>query len=348
MTKLYVIAGHGAGDPGAVGNGYQEAERVRALASRMKALGGSEVEVLNTSRNWYADNGISGLSIPSDSCLVELHMDSAGAGARGGHVIIKAGFEPDEYDKALAEFVSGHFPGRSTIIAKRSDLANVNRAAARGINYRLLECCFISNAQDVAKFNANIDAVAAGIIGAFGIGAGSAPAVPSAPPSAPTPTPKPSAPAGKVTIRYGLHVIGDGWLDEVTDFGGGSDGFAGLPFYSHDFLYAKVDRGSLRYRVHTREDGWLDWVYKGDRSDTVNGCAGIAGHAIDGVQAYYTTPEGEDFQQVWYRSQTTQREGWLAVCCDDGTSVDGYDGWAGMYGEPMDRLQMAVGTSNPF
>ena len=32
MVKLYVIAGHGAGDSGAVGNGYQEAERVRVLA----------------------------------------------------------------------------------------------------------------------------------------------------------------------------------------------------------------------------------------------------------------------------------------------------------------------------
>ena len=171
---------------------------------------------------------------------------------------------------------------------------------------------------------------------------------PSAPPSAPTPKPAPSAPASKVTIRYGLHVLGDGWLDEVTDFGSGNEGFAGLPFYSHDLLYAKVDRGQLRYRAHTREDGWLDWVYKGDRNDTVNGCAGILCHAIDGVQAYYTTPEGEEFQQVWYRSQTTQREGWLAVCCDDGTSVDSYDGWAGMYGEPLDRLQMAIGTRNPF
>lgn len=171
MAKLYVIAGHGAGDPGACGNGYQEAERVRALASRLKALGGSNVEVLDTSRNWYADNGISRLSIPSGACLLELHMDSAAASARGGHVIIKSGFGADKYDNALAKFISGYFPGRSTILAKRSDLANVNRAAARGINYRLLECCFISNAQDLAKFNANIDEVAKGILKAFDIAA---------------------------------------------------------------------------------------------------------------------------------------------------------------------------------
>ena len=32
MAKLYIICGHGAGDPGAIGCGYNEAERVRELA----------------------------------------------------------------------------------------------------------------------------------------------------------------------------------------------------------------------------------------------------------------------------------------------------------------------------
>ena len=35
MAHLFIIAGHGAGDCGAVGYGYTEAERVRALASRL-------------------------------------------------------------------------------------------------------------------------------------------------------------------------------------------------------------------------------------------------------------------------------------------------------------------------
>lgn len=172
MAKLYIICGHGGNpyDSGAVGNGYQEAERVRALAKRIKALGGSEVEVLDTSRNWYADGGISRLSLPKDACLLELHLDSASASARGGHVIIHGSFEPDKYDKALAEFISDMFAGRSITISKRTDLANPNRAAKRGINYRLIECCFISNKKDITKFNNNMDEVAKGILGAFGIG----------------------------------------------------------------------------------------------------------------------------------------------------------------------------------
>lgn len=170
MAHLFIIAGHGAGDSGAVGNGYTEAERVRALASRLAALGGSGVTVGDTSRNWYRDNGISHLSIPKDWQILELHMDSASASARGGHVIIKSGFAPDAYDNALAGLIGGMFPGRSKLIVGRSGLANVNQAAKKGYGYRLMECGFISNPGDVQTFNSRMDEFARGILSAFGIG----------------------------------------------------------------------------------------------------------------------------------------------------------------------------------
>lgn len=152
-----------------------------------------------------------------------------------------------------------------------------------------------------------------------------------------------------IPVHYALRVKNGAWWDEVTNFNNSdANGYAGAPYTEHDFLYAYVDRGTLKYRVHTIEDNWLDWVYKGDRNDTVNGCAGIAGHTIDGAQFYYETPGGETYRQAWYRSQTTARSGWLGVCCDDGNTYDGYDGWAGMYGEPMDRLQLCICTRNPF
>lgn len=40
MAKLFIICGHGAGDPGCCAGGYTEAERVRALGQRIKELGG--------------------------------------------------------------------------------------------------------------------------------------------------------------------------------------------------------------------------------------------------------------------------------------------------------------------
>ena len=152
-----------------------------------------------------------------------------------------------------------------------------------------------------------------------------------------------------INVHYSLRVLNGSWLGEITNFNEtDSNGFAGLPSNQHDMLYIKVDSGTLRYRVHTIESGWLNWISKGDPNDLVNGCAGNPGEAIDGVQIYYTTPAGETLSQAYYRSQTANRSGWLNVCCDDGTSIPGYDGWAGMLGEPLDRLQIGIACANPF
>lgn len=169
MAHLFIIAGHGAGDSGAVGYGYTEAERVRALAARIAELGGGNVTLGDTSRNWYVDKGITSLNIPKDWQILELHMDSASASARGGHVIIKSGYSPDRYDNALANFIGSRFPGRSQTIVGKSSLANVNRAADRGYNYRLVECGFISNSTDIHIFNDYMDDNAREILKAFDI-----------------------------------------------------------------------------------------------------------------------------------------------------------------------------------
>lgn len=171
MTKLFVICGHGAGDPGACAGGQTEADLVRKLALRMKEIGGADVQVGDTSRDWYKDNGIGRGDCPKGVPVVELHMDGAAPSARGGHVIIKKGFKPDTFDNALADFIGGFAPGRAQSIVGRSDLANSNRAAVRNVNYRLLECGFITNEGDRSRFNARLDDLARGILRAFGIAA---------------------------------------------------------------------------------------------------------------------------------------------------------------------------------
>lgn len=168
--KLFIIPGHGDGDCGAVGNGYQEAERVRALAQRIKDFGGDDVLLSDFNLNSYRSNIIGKGLVPKDCVILELHLDShENINAKGGHVIINANFKADEYDEALAKMISEMFPGRSKTIVGRTDLANCNRCASMGYNYRLMECCFISNADDVQKFNANIDELAKNILACFEI-----------------------------------------------------------------------------------------------------------------------------------------------------------------------------------
>lgn len=163
------------------------------------------------------------------------------------------------------------------------------------------------------------------------------------------PKPKPVKPTNKkhVDVTYAMHQRHGHWLSPVKNAGSGANGFAGMPYSAHDMLYIKVNHGSVKYRVHTQEDGWLPWIKKANKNDTVNGVAGIKGHTIDGVQMYYTTPSGETYQQAYYRSQSTQRSGYLGTCADNGT-VAGYDSWAGMLGEPLDRLQISINNSSDF
>lgn len=168
MTRLFIIPGHGAGDPGACGFGYSEAERVRALASKIKELGGDAVTLADFSRNYYADNGLSYLTLPDDYCVIELHMDSGAVGAHGGHVITAPGCV-DDYDRAIANLMADMFPGRANLIVERSDLANPWRAYNSGLNYRLVENGFISNWNDLQTFNNCIEELAKGYLEAFDI-----------------------------------------------------------------------------------------------------------------------------------------------------------------------------------
>ena len=169
-NKLFVISGHGAGDNGAPGNGFLEAERVRALATKIKQYGGESVILSDFALNSYQSNIIGKGLVPKDCVILELHLDSSrSASAKGGHVIINGNLKPDKYDAALAEMISDMFPGRSQIIVKRTDLANVNRSYQKGYNYRLMECCFISNANDIKKFNSNLDELAKKILKCFEI-----------------------------------------------------------------------------------------------------------------------------------------------------------------------------------
>ena len=224
MAHLFLIAGHGAGDSGAVGYGFTEAERVRALASRIVVYGGSNVTLGDTSRNWYADRGIISLNISKEWQILELHMDSGSASAKGGHVIIKQGYNPDQYDTALANFIGSFFPGRANTIVGRANLANVNRSAVKGYSYRLLENGFISNKDDLTKFNNQINELARGILNAFGI-------VALAPMQASTP------------VKTEL-------IDRYVKSGG-------------VFQDKKDSFGTVSYQVHVGDIGWCNWQCDG-------------------------------------------------------------------------------------
>lgn len=268
MAHIFIIAGHGDGDPGASGNGYKEYERVRALAKKIKAYGGDNVTVGDTSRDWYKDNLISSLNISKDWQIVELHMDGASASsARGGHVIINSGYDPDKYDKTLAEFISGILPGRASTIVKRSDLANPKRAAAKGYPYRLLECGFITNAQDVKIFNGQMDDLAKGILSVFGIKASGSAAS----------TSKPSASVSKPT-----QIKEDGWWGKDT-----TKRLQRIFKTPVDGIVSNQDPAQKKYLLRADSGSW-DFKGTGNGSDLIGAMQRYVGEKDDGFMGAKT------------------------------------------------------------
>ena len=344
MAKLFIIAGHGSGDSGAVGNGYTEAERVRALASRIAVLGGSNVTVGDMSRNWYKDGGISRLNVSKDYQILELHMDSASPSAKGGHVIIKSGFTPDKYDNALANMIGGIFPGRAKLIVGRSDLANVNRAATKGYGYRLMKCGFISNAGDIQTFNNRMDDIAKGILNAFGIGSTSnittAPETPIVKPPVNQSSNKnssSSASQNAVNFTYTVKIEGGRILPAVTNLAD----YAGIRGKKITDIAIKCDKGTLWYQVHVLGGGWLPKVTGYNWNDHNNGYAGN-GKPIDAVRVYYNTPQdiarSNGFQKAQYKVSPVNGNyySWQY----DNETGNGQDGYAGCFGKAIDRFQL--------
>ena len=175
MTRLIVL-GHGkskagAYDPGANGNGTTEAEWLRgdfltSLKKYVKQAGGIDFY----EANMFADRTASTITGYTD--VTELHLDAATSSASGGHVIVKNGFSPDVTDEAIRDVVKKNFglvpyTQSTSGFSYREDLLNLNVFATRGISYRLVELCFITNSKDMNYFKVNYDKVARELIEAI-------------------------------------------------------------------------------------------------------------------------------------------------------------------------------------
>lgn len=58
MTKILLVAGHGQGDPGASGGGFNEATTMRQLVSRIKQLIPDKVDCYDQTKDCYRQNGL--------------------------------------------------------------------------------------------------------------------------------------------------------------------------------------------------------------------------------------------------------------------------------------------------
>lgn len=175
--KILLIAGHGDGDPGAVGNGYKEADLTRdAVTMLQKKLSKvASITVFDFNKNMYKYLK-SGKTFPFKNFdyVIEIHLNShPRKDANGCEILVhetEKGVSVEE--KILENMKALGFTNRGVI--PRNDLKVMNTVKkVHGVSHTLIEICFISNEADMHRYMSNkdktIDAIANGIISGFGL-----------------------------------------------------------------------------------------------------------------------------------------------------------------------------------
>lgn len=166
--KILLIAGHGAGDPGAVskigGTLYKESELTRiAAAGVLKALtaAGISAAQYDEGRNAYYDYQSGNLkknaNFGSYDYVLEIHFNAgannpAGNGKTTGvEIYYPSAGEKSGYEEKLLDAISRiGFTRRKAAAGK---FAVINTAARAGVKANLLEICFIDDADDIRLWN---------------------------------------------------------------------------------------------------------------------------------------------------------------------------------------------------
>ncbi|MBP3930659.1 MAG: N-acetylmuramoyl-L-alanine amidase [Peptostreptococcaceae bacterium] len=174
--KILLIAGHGAGDPGAVGYGT-EATETRRVLNEVKALFGGydvTVDVYPTNRNAYADigNGSLQVNFANYDYVFEIHFNSAAnPEATGVEIWVTYAEQGITVEQAIVNKVAAL--GYSNRGVKREDFRVIRTAKNKGTSAALIETCFISNQGDMNRYNGNFtkvcNAMVEGIAEGFGL-----------------------------------------------------------------------------------------------------------------------------------------------------------------------------------
>lgn len=177
--KILLIAGHGESDPGAIGNGYKEADLTREFVAGLIPLltPFAEVDVYDFNKK-LSSRLAKGekFDFKKYDYVFEVHVNALkqdiGDGKnKGVEILVHPKEKYTIVENEILKRVSNlGFTNRG--IKRRTDLTVMNICKGKqGVSYALLEVCFIDDADDMALYNKVKDqyifAVANGIISGF-------------------------------------------------------------------------------------------------------------------------------------------------------------------------------------
>lgn len=179
--KILLIAGHGDGDSGAVGNGYQEADLTRETAKLVQSELSqyADVDLADTSKNWRKHICKQGHSFDFTpyNYVLEIHFNASTKEAtsdgktKGTEIYITTAEKNDAVELEILKGITGiGFTNRGV---KRKNYALINRIKKQGVSSALLEVCFIDDIDDMEIYKTKkkeiAAAVAQGIVRGFGL-----------------------------------------------------------------------------------------------------------------------------------------------------------------------------------
>ena len=180
MKRILLIAGHGNGDSGAVGNGYKEAELTRDMVEHVKAQfdGYANVTIADTSKNWYQYIVKQGniFNFKNYDYVLEIHFnaikeDKGDGKTKGTEIYVTKAEKGTAVETNIVNNISAlGFANRGV---KKNNYDLIKHIKNQGVSSALLEVCFIDDKDDmdifVAKKKDIAKAIADGIVKGFGL-----------------------------------------------------------------------------------------------------------------------------------------------------------------------------------
>lgn len=176
--KILLISGHGAGDSGACGNGYKEADLTREVVNilKEKLVKYADVDVYNQSRNAFNDVNSGNLQVnwKNYNYVLEIHFNSFNGTAKGSEIYTTRIEKAKTVEEKIMNKLSQFFSVRGV---KETNFNVIYSAKKSGVSSALLEVCFIDNANDISTYQSNKEAICQaicdGVAEGFGLKEGS-------------------------------------------------------------------------------------------------------------------------------------------------------------------------------
>lgn len=179
--NILLIAGHGQGDSGAIGNGYKEADLTREVVKLLKPQlsNYADVAIADTLTNWKQQiiNKKKDYNFKNYDYVLEIHFNAATKEAKsdgktkGTEIYITTSEKTHGIETQIVKGISDiGFKNRGV---KHQNYSLIQYIKNQGVSAALLEVCFIDDIDDMKLYQSKkaeiIKAIAAGIINGFGL-----------------------------------------------------------------------------------------------------------------------------------------------------------------------------------